>query len=188
LRTLKADDQVAHIPVIMASIIDEKKKGFSLGAADYLSKPVERTRLIKSIEKLIGEKSNKVIMVVEDNDDLRYTVKETLVSSDYKVLEARNGKEALDQLRDPSNPKPGLILLDLMMPEMNGFEFLELYRNEFKDLAPVVVITGADLDDKDKKFLSSETTRILEKSTMSDTGIADELVKTIASISGKARQ
>ena len=188
LRTLKADDQVAHIPVIMASIIDEKKKGFSLGAADYLSKPVERTRLIKSIEKLIGEKSNKVIMVVEDNDDLRYTVKETLVSSDYKVLEARNGKEALDRLRDPSNPKPGLILLDLMMPEMNGFEFLELYRNEFKDLAPVVVITGADLDDKDKKFLSSETTRILEKSTMSDTGIADELVKTIASISGKARQ
>jgi len=75
-----------------------------------------------------------------------------------------------------------------MMPEMNGFAFLELYRNEFKDLAPVVVITGADLNDKDKKFLTSETTRILEKSTMSDTGIADELVKTIASISGKARQ
>ncbi len=68
------------------------------------------------------------------------------------------------------------------MPEMNGFEFLEVFRKEFKDLAPVVIITGADLNDSDKEFLSNETTRILEKSTMSDTGIADELVKTIESI------
>ena len=185
LRTLKADNEVAHIPVIMASIIDEKKKGFSLGAADYLSKPVERTRLIESIEKLIGEKSDKIILIVEDNSDLRFTIKETLIGSDYEVLEAENGKKALDLLRDKSNPRPGLILLDLMMPEMNGFEFLEIYREEFKDLAPVVVITGADLEDKDREFLSSETTRVLEKSTMSDTGIADELVKTIGSISSK---
>ena len=188
LRTLKADGEVSHIPVIMASIIDEKKKGFSLGAADYLSKPVERTRLIASIEKLIGKKSDKVIMVVEDNEDLRFTIKESLISSDYQVLEAENGKEALALIRNSSNPQPDLILLDLMMPVMNGFEFIETYRDEFKDLAPVVVITGADLDEKDRAFLSSETTRVLEKSTMSDTGIADELVKTIETISGKVKQ
>ena len=57
--------------VVMASIIDEKKKGFSLGAADYLSKPVERDRLIGSIGKLLGSKPGKVIMIVEDNEDLR---------------------------------------------------------------------------------------------------------------------
>ena len=184
LRTLKADKQVSDIPVVMASIIDEKKKGFSLGAADYLSKPVERDRLIGSISKLLGGKAGKVVLIVEDNDDLRFTVREALTSAEYIVLEASNGQEALDILNNNSNQNPDLILLDLMMPKMNGFEFLEVYRKEFKKQAPVVVITGADLDENDKKFLSSETSRILEKSSMSDTGIADNLVKTIESLAG----
>ena len=182
LRTLKADKQVSHIPAVMASIIDEKKKGFSLGAADYLSKPVERDRLIGSISKLLGGKLGQVIMIVEDNEDLRFTIKEALLSADYKVLEAGNGREALDLLNDKTHQNPDLILLDLMMPKMNGFEFLESYRKEFKKPAPVVVITGADLNENDKKFLSSETTRVLEKSSMSDIGIADQLVQTIASV------
>ncbi len=184
LRTLKADKQVSHIPVVMASIIDEKKKGFSLGAADYLSKPVERDRLIGSISKLLGSKSGKVILIVEDNEDLRFTVKEALTSADNKVLEAGNGKEALDILNDKTNEDPDLILLDLKMPKMNGFEFLESYRNQFEKQVPIIVITGADLDENDKKFLSSETSRVLEKSSMSDTGIADNLVKTIESLAG----
>ena len=71
-----------------------------------------------------------------------------------------------------------------MMPKMNGFEFLEAYRNQFKKQVPVIVITGADLDENDKKLLSSETSRVLEKSSMSDTGIADSLVKTIESLAG----
>ena len=182
LRTLKADKEVAHIPVVMASIIDEKKKGFSLGAADYLSKPVERDRLIGSIGKLLGSKPGKVIMIVEDNEDLRFTIKEALTGADYLVLEAGNGKEALDILDDKTSKKPDLILLDLMMPKMNGFEFLELYRKDYEKQAPVVVITGADLDENDKEFLSSETTRVLEKSSMTDIGIADQLVETIASV------
>ncbi len=184
LRTLKADKQVSHIPVVMASIIDEKKKGFSLGAADYLSKPVERDRLIGSISKLLGSKSGKVILIVEDNEDLRFTVKEALTSADNMVLEAGNGKEALDVLNDGNSQSPDLILLDLMMPKMNGFEFLEAYRTQFEKQVPVIVITGADLDENDKKFLSSETSRVLEKSSMSDTGIADNLVKTIESLAG----
>ena len=182
LRTLKADKEVAHIPVVMASIIDEKKKGFSLGAADYLSKPVERDRLIGSIGKLLGSKAGKVIMIVEDNEDLRFTIKEALTGADYHVLEAGNGKEALEILDNKTSKKPDLILLDLMMPKMNGFEFLEFYRKDYKKQVPVVVITGADLDENDKKFLSSETTRVLEKSSMTDIGIADQLVETIASV------
>ncbi len=187
LRTLKADKQVSEIPVVMASIIDEKKKGFSLGAADYLSKPVERDRLIGSISKLLGGKSGKVVLIVEDNDDLRFTVREALTSAEYIVLESSNGQEALDVLNNKDNQTPDLILLDLMMPKMNGFEFLEAYRKDFEKQAPVVVITGADLDEDDKKFLSSETSRVLEKSSMSDTGIADHLVKTIKSVAGVAK-
>ena len=187
LRTLKADKQVSDIPVVMASIIDEKKKGFSLGAADYLSKPVEKDRLIGSISKLLGGKAGKVVLIVEDNDDLRFTVREALTSAEYIVLEASNGQEALDVLNNKDNQTPDLILLDLMMPKMNGFEFLEAYRKDFENQAPVVVITGADLDEDDKKFLSSETSRVLEKSSMSDTGIADHLVKTIESVAGVAK-
>ena len=187
LRTLKADKQVSDIPVVMASIIDEKKKGFSLGAADYLSKPVERDRLIGSISKLLGGKEGKVILVVEDNEDLRFTVKEALLGAEYIVLEARNGREALNVLKNDAQEKPDLILLDLMMPEMNGFEFLEVYRSEFEKQAPVVVITGADLNENDKKFLSSETSRVLEKSSMTDTGIADHLVETIESVAGVSK-
>ena len=71
-----------------------------------------------------------------------------------------------------------------MMPVMNGFEFLEAYRSEFEKQSPIVVITGADLDENDKEFLSSEASRVLEKSSMSDTGIADHLVKTIESVAG----
>ena len=181
---MKADKQVSDIPVVMASIIDEKKKGFSLGAADYLSKPVERDRLVGSISKLLGSKPGKVILVVEDNEDLRFTIKEALTSADYLVLEAGNGKEAMGVLNDNTKQKPDLILLDLMMPKMNGFEFLEAYRKQFEQQVPVIVITGADLDENDKKFLSSETSRVLEKSSMSDTGIADHLVKTIESVAG----
>ena len=133
---------------------------------------------------MLGSKSGKVILIVEDNEDLRFTVKEALTSADNMVLEAANGKEALDVLNDNTSQSPDLILLDLMMPKMNGFEFLEAYRTQFEKQVPVIVITGADLDENDKKFLSSETSRILEKSSMSDTGIADNLVKTIESLAG----
>ena len=99
------------------------------------------------------------------------------------MLEASNGQEALDVLNNENNQTPDLILLDLMMPKMNGFEFLEAYRKDFENQAPVVVITGADLDEEDKKFCRLKLEGF-EKSSMSDTGIADNLVKTIESLAG----
>lgn len=181
LRSLKANEETSSIPVIMASILDEKNRGYSLGAADYLSKPVERDRLISSVEKLIGAGEGKTVFVVEDDDELRFLLKEALSKEFYNVIEAENGKVALSRLVDIKDP-PSLILLDLNMPVMNGFEFLEEYRSNFSQEVPVVVITGADLTEEDKKFLSSEVTRILEKTPETEGTIAGDVAKILRSV------
>ena len=181
LRSLKANEETSSIPVIMASILDEKNRGYSLGAADYLSKPVERGRLISSIEKLIGVGEGKTIFVIEDDDELRFLLKETLLKDSYNVIEADNGRVALSKLGDINEP-PNLILLDLNMPVMNGFEFLEEYRSNFSQEVPVVVITGADLTEEDKKFLSGEVTRILEKTPETDGTISGDISKILRNV------
>ena len=181
LRSLKANEETSTIPVIMASILDEKNRGYSLGAADYLSKPVERDRLISSIEKLIGGGEGKTIFVVEDDCELRFLLKEALSKESYNVLEAENGKVALAKLGDIEEP-PSLILLDLNMPVMNGFEFLEEYRSNFSQEVPVVVITGADLTEEDKKFLSGEVTRILAKTPETEGTIAGDVAKILRNV------
>ena len=179
LRSLKADKVTANIPVIMASILDEKNKGFALGAADYLSKPVEKDRLFLSIEKLIGSEKGKTILIVEDDEDLRFTLASSLKKEDYTILEAANGKEALENINHIDKHKVDLILLDLLMPEMNGFEFIEAYKNSFSERAPIIVLTGANLSKDQHSSLSEETIKILAKTQSTNSLIADELISTI---------
>tara|TARA_B100001741_G_C16446279_1_gene548177 strand:- start:119 stop:1024 length:906 start_codon:yes stop_codon:yes gene_type:complete len=181
LRTLKASEETANIPVIMASILDEKNRGFSLGAADYLSKPVERDRLISSIEKLIGSGDGKTVFIIEDDEELRFLLREALTKESYLVIEAENGKVALNEL-EAAIESPDLILLDLNMPVMNGFEFLEVYREKFGNNVPIVVVTGADLNEKDKEFLSGEVTRILEKTPDTEGTIASDVAKVLRNV------
>ena len=174
LRTLKADPKVSDIPVIMASILDEKNKGFSLGAADFLSKPVQKEYLMKSIKNLIGDKENLKICLIEDDDSLRFTIKEILEKQNVKIIEAENGKVGMSVLQN-EEIKPDLILLDLMMPVMNGFEFLKKIRETELSSIPILVLTGAELSDEERKFLSGETERILEKSDDTLTSIVNEV-------------
>ena len=100
LRTLKADSEVCNIPVIMASILDEKNKGFSLGAADFLSKPIQKEYLMKAIRNLIGDKENLKICLIEDDESLRFTVKEILEKQNVQIMEAENGKVGMDILQN----------------------------------------------------------------------------------------
>ena len=171
LRSLKADPDVQNIPVIMASILDEKNKGFSLGAADFLSKPIEKTYLLKAVSNLIGATENSTILLVEDDQNLRFTIREILEKAEIRVLEAENGAEALEVLDSTTKP-PDLILLDLLMPVMNGFEFLREITETTHKTTPVLVLTGADLSEEEQRFLSSETLRVIEK--------GDDTVDTIA--------
>ncbi len=158
----------------MASILDEKNKGFSLGAADFLSKPIQKEYLMKSIRNLIGDKENLKICIIEDDESLRFTIKEILEKQNVEIIEAENGKVGMSLLQK-EKIKPDLILLDLMMPVMNGFEFLKLIRETDLNSIPILVLTGADLSVDEKSFLSGEVQRILEKSEDTLSSIVSEV-------------
>ena len=137
--------------------------------------------MISSIEKLIGSGDGKTVFIIEDDEELRFLLREALTKESYLVIEAENGKVALNEL-EAAIESPDLILLDLNMPVMNGFEFLEVYREKFGNNVPIVVVTGADLNEKDKEFLSGEVTRILEKTPDTEGTIASDVAKVLRNV------
>ena len=181
LRALKADPLTQGIPVVMASILDERNRGFSLGAADYLSKPVDRDSLLNSIERFVGSASGQLIMVIEDDPDLQYLLQENLMKAGYDAKTANNGAEALDVLQNLDEP-PSLILLDLNMPKMNGFEFLERYKETFDTQSPIIVVTGKDLSEDDKEYLSSQVQNVMSKTTKTKDDIISEINNLISQL------
>ena len=180
LSKLKSNEKTKNIPVIMLSMVDEQDLGYSLGATDYLTKPVEWDALSDILIKLEIEKGSKSILIVEDDEVTRDMLLKSLESNDYNVREAVNGKQALKKIEEN---KPGLILLDLMMPEMDGFEFSELLRQrkEWLDI-PVVVITAKDLTKEDHDRLKGNVETIMQKGSYSKGQLLDEINKKISGI------
>ena len=151
LQELKSDAETAVIPVVMVSIIDNKQLGFSLGAAEYMTKPVERKKLVGVVQSLIGSGEDAAVLVVEDDEATRSVLRRTLVGQGFTVQEAENGKVALEKLK---TFVPSLLLLDLMMPEMDGFEFAEELRknDEWSDI-PIIVLSAKTLTEDDRARL-----------------------------------
>ena len=144
LSVLKGNPLLSDIPIIMTSMIEERNKGIILGAEDYLVKPVTRHQLAITLSKYhIGDESQNLVMIIDDDDIVRDTMAEILKLSGWRVFKAENGRVALEQLE---NKKPSIILLDLLMPEMDGFEFLQRLREQEKWRSiPVIVLTATKL-------------------------------------------
>jgi signal transduction histidine kinase/CheY-like chemotaxis protein len=161
LAALKGDPELADIPVIFVTILDEKTKGYSLGATDYLIKPVDRERLAHVLERICGDRPSRQLLLVEDDETTRTVTQRALERDGWSVTPAENGRVALGRLAER---RPDAILLDLMMPEMDGFEFLAELRRQaaWRDI-PVVVFTAKDLTDEDRRRLNGEVERIIEK-------------------------
>ena len=165
LRLLKADPDLHDIPVVMLTIVDDKSRGYSLGATDYLTKPIDRERLKSTLSRFQKGEEPGPLLVVEDDEAARKLMAKSVAEIGWQVTEASNGQEALERLEQQ---KPDLILLDLMMPVMDGFEFLIQMRanKEWHDL-PVIVLTAKDLTEEDRRALSGRVEQIVEKSAQS---------------------
>jgi len=165
LKELKDDVELRDIPVIMVTVLNERGMAIPLGAADFVTKPVDRQRLAAILRDHCASCSSASILVVEDDLPTRETLCRSVVSMGYVAHVAVNGRNALDWLGN--HPAPSLILLDLMMPEMDGFEFLQKLRKrpEFVDV-PVIVVTALELTAEDVRILSGQTERIIAKGQM----------------------
>jgi CheY-like chemotaxis protein/anti-sigma regulatory factor (Ser/Thr protein kinase) len=161
LSALKADPDLSRIPVVMLSILEEPGRGFTLGAVDYLTKPVDRQVLLETVRRVVGEAGARPILIVEDDEAARQVLSRALATAGWSVVEAENGRVALERLQVQV---PSLILLDLLMPEMDGFAFLEQFRLlEGGARIPVVVITAKDLTAEDHRRLNGRVEGILQK-------------------------
>jgi len=173
LAALQGNERTKNIPVIMLTMADEPDIGYSLGATDYLTKPVNWTELSTILSNHQIQSDSQTILIVEDDETTREMLRKSLEKNDFKVRSAVNGKEALEKV---SETKPGLIILDLMMPEMDGFEFAERLREnkEWLDI-PVVVITAKDLTKDDHSRLKGNVEAIMQKGSYSKNDLMSEI-------------
>ncbi len=160
LAALKADPALAAIPVVMVTMLHDDEMGYAFGASEFLTKPVERERLTAVLDRYRGGAPGS-ILIVEDDHATRELVRRALEGDGWKVAEAGNGREALAALE---RGVPNVVLLDLMMPEMDGFEFVDALRQRDAWRAiPIVIMTSKDLDDEDRERLNGSVQRILQK-------------------------
>jgi signal transduction histidine kinase/DNA-binding response OmpR family regulator len=162
LSELKKDPRTADIPVLVATIVDQKSAAFVLGAADYLLKPISRDTLVRALRRqLVPATEPHRILVVDDNlTDLQVSA-ELLASVGFMALQAPGGAEGLAMMR---KERPNAVLLDLMMPDIDGFEVLrQMKEDKALQAIPVFVLTAKDLSNEEAEFLSRETQSLLSK-------------------------
>jgi len=181
LKDLKNDPETRDIPIIICSILEKEERGFSFGAADYLVKPFLQEDIIKAITRLDRESTiNKVLVIDDDPSDLRLVQKILEDMEDYQVTTANGGKSGWEAI---TTNHPDSIILDLFMPDLNGFSILENLRKE-PDLRniPVIILTGADLTMEQHQQLSDYGMHFLTKGLLHENELLSTLVTELKKI------
>jgi CheY-like chemotaxis protein len=164
LQEVKADPELENIPVMMISIAGDKDLGYTLGAVECLTKPVDRDKLRVLAGQYARPAGGGRALVVDDDEGIRSLFRRTLTEDGWSVDEAENGAIALDLA---TKNRPDLVLLDLMMPVMDGFEFVMHYRKlEGCAGTPIIVVTAKDLDQSERDKLLGGVERIVEKGAL----------------------
>lgn len=158
--------------------MNASEMGYMLGATDYLTKPIDRDRLTSVLNKYRPKTQGDSVLIVEDDPATREVLGRTLERLGWAIVEAANGRIALERVKAHT---PALILLDLQMPEMDGFEFLdEIRRNDAWREVPVVVVTSRDLSQADRDRLNGEVEGILQKGAYSREALLREIRQVVA--------
>jgi signal transduction histidine kinase/CheY-like chemotaxis protein len=177
LGRLAANPRLSGIPVIIISMLDDRKTGYALGASDYLTKPVDRQRLLAALAR---HRHGKPVLVIDDDATMRTLLRRILEAEGHAVVEADNGRVALELLE---TLRPGAILLDLLMPEVDGFEFVaQLRQRDPTHTIPVLIITAKDMTAADRLRLNGSVVRVLEKRGTGHDGLLADVRALVATL------
>jgi CheY-like chemotaxis protein len=162
LKVLQADPAISEIPVIMLTMVDDHERGVRLGATEYLTKPVNRHRLSRILKRYACSAGACPVLVVDDDESMRTSIRKLLEKNGCRVTEAENGRTALAHME---KEMPALIFLDLRMDVMDGFEFVDHVRThpEWRSI-PIIVVTSQDITTAERKRLNGNVEMILQKS------------------------
>ncbi|WP_026100295.1 ATP-binding protein [Fortiea contorta] len=179
LRELKGDETTRTIPVIVITIIDNEKQALALGANGFLIKPVDKLPLLNKLNTLINHNQPQKILLIDDDPAYRYLIKQLMMNTPLSILEATNGLEGLNLAQ---REQPNVIVLDLEMPEISGFDVLtQLKSNSVTESIPVIIHSSAQLDAQTHSRLAKQSIAILSKETdsqaMAIAQLEDALIK-----------
>ncbi|MCU6709617.1 response regulator [Paenibacillus sp. J5C_2022] len=173
LSRLKTDPVLSGIPVIIVSMTDDKKQGFSLGASEFITKPVDRAQLVATIDRYIPNRNAQRVLVIEDDATTNEMMAKLLQKEGYQVSQSYNGRNAIAYMQ---TEVPGLILLDLMMPEMDGFQFLaELRKRDAWRTIPVIVITAKTITVQERLRLNGYVKGVMQKGSFDHKSLLAEI-------------
>jgi signal transduction histidine kinase/CheY-like chemotaxis protein len=166
LKECKTDQDLKNIPVIMISQLNQSNLAASLGANDYLTKPIDRNHFVNTVKRILGnETQDHKVLVIDDDKDVREILTRLLKDAGYRPIDARDGKEGLERTKDD----PSLIILDLEMPRMDGFEFLDNYIKNVPEekRSQILVFSGKDLTEVQEELLKERVVGLVKKDDIS---------------------
>ncbi|WP_256757026.1 response regulator [Cohnella sp. WQ 127256] len=182
LSALKSDPELADIPVVITSLTNDKQLGFSLGASEFLTKPLQHDKLIQVMDKYISNRKDHSVLVIEDDTMTSELMTKLLHKEGYDVTQASNGRIGLECM---TKSIPTLILLDLMMPEMDGFQFIEeLRKHEAWSSIPIVVITAKSITSQDRLKLNGFVNGVIQKGSFDHKALLSEISRFMAAAKG----
>ena len=186
LRELKHDPSTSNIPVLVITVIDNRDKALALGADGFHAKPLDRIWLLQHLEDAVRKLFKKTLLLIDDDEVSRYLVRNVLAQGNFRIIEAKSGQEGLQKA---SEEKPDAVILDLVMPEMSGFDVLhQLKTNPQTSAIPVIIHTSKALDSRERDLLSDAIAVVTKEIASRDLLLerfTDAFQKAGISISGK---